>query len=375
MNYKSFDGRKRMGYFNLEAFLVFLMFTACVPRSNHPFIEEGQANHTEVLEYLNDVLRSDPDNQKALYQKAKIQADQEEWQSALVTIDRALKIDFANNDYFFLKGKIMAALQYYNESVKAFQRSEVLGNSSHELYKHLSRSYLELGEPKLSREVVNRLLKLDNGDEAHVLAAETLLALNDSSEAVRQFNKALKRNEENKKALTGLKNIYLSQGMVTEAESLLDQLLSIEGDRQDLLLDKIDLLALQDQLDTAKYLLGQMLEYDSSKLVVSKMAELHYQLANFDSALFYLSKMDTIKETNLLFLQARALDKSRSFTLAEAVYERIVASDSTNEIALNELATLRGKMSYLQRKARERATLDSVRNTPPSVLNRREIVN
>ncbi|MEM6524439.1 MAG: tetratricopeptide repeat protein [Bacteroidota bacterium] len=359
----------------LPFILVSGLFLRCVPRSNHPFIEEVQTNPEEVLEYLNGVIKSDPDNKNALYQKAKIQAEQGNWESSLSTIDKALKIDFTNNDYFFLRGRITAALGQYEESIGAFKQSEVLGNSSHELYKLLSRSYLALEQPEASREVVNRLLKLDDGDEALILAGETLLALKDSSEALKQFNQALEVNAANEKALNGIKDIYYGQEKFDKAEAIVDQLIELNDISQDLLLEKVNLLAARDELDTAKLLLKQWFRSDSSVSVIRALAELEYGLRNYDSTLFYLSKMNPKNDNQLLLLKARALDKNRDFVESRSIYESILAIDSTNEIARNELTTLRGKMSYLQRIAREQATMDSIRNNPPPALNRRKIVN
>ncbi|MEM8566969.1 MAG: tetratricopeptide repeat protein [Bacteroidota bacterium] len=366
---------KHLLLLTLPFILVSGLFLRCVPRSNHPFIEEVQTNPEEVLEYLNGVIKSDPDNKNALYQKAKIQAEQGNWESSLSTIDKALKIDFTNNDYFFLRGRITAALGQYEESIGAFKQSEVLGNSSHELYKLLSRSYLALEQPEASREVVNRLLKLDDGDEALILAGETLLALKDSSEALKQFNQALEVNAANEKALNGIKDIYYGQEKFDKAEAIVDQLIELNDISQDLLLEKVNLLAARDELDTAKLLLKQWFRSDSSVSVIRALAELEYGLRNYDSTLFYLSKMNPKNDNQFLLLKARALDKNRDFVESRSIYESILALDSTNEIARNELTTLRGKMSYLQRIAREQATMDSIRNNPPPALNRRKIVN
>ncbi|MEM7108017.1 MAG: tetratricopeptide repeat protein [Bacteroidota bacterium] len=353
------------------AFLV----SACVPRSNHPFLEESQTNPEAVLEYLNEVIASDPDNKNALYQKAKIQSDQQNWESALATIDRALKIDFTNNDYFFLKGKVTAALGRYKESIRAFKQSEVLGNRSHQLYKQLSKSYLALEQPEASREVVNRLLKLDDGDEAHILAGETLLALSDSSQALAQFNQALRINANNKRALYGIKNIHYGRGALDKAEKIVDRLIEFDDAGHELLLEKVKLLVVRNEQDTAKVVLKRLFRSDSSDLVLQTLAELEYDLKNYDSALFYLSKMSQHNDQQWLLLRARALDKNRNFVASRRAYENILAMDSTNEIARNELATLKGKMAYLQRITREQAALDSIKSNPPPALNRREIVN
>lgn len=348
---------------------------SCVPRSNHPFLEEDQTNPQEILEYLNDVIKADPDNKNALYQKAQILADQENWESALKTINKALKIDFTNNDYFFLKGEIMAALGNNQESVKSFKQAEALGNNSHELYKLLSRSYLALNQPDESRKVVNRLLQLDNGDEAHILAGETLLALNDTIEALNQFNIALDINASNEKALIGMKAIFYGRAELNRVEEILDKLVLLDENRSDFKLDKANLLAARGALDTAKSIVKEVYQSDSTDQVVIQLADLEYQLANYDSVLFYIDKLEQKNDINVLLLNARVLDKKRDYTQSLAVYQSILLKDSTNNIARNELATLRGKMSYLQRLARERAALDSVRNNPPPVLNRREIIN
>ncbi|MEM9390155.1 MAG: tetratricopeptide repeat protein [Bacteroidota bacterium] len=352
-----------------------LVLFSCVPRSDHPFIEEDQTKPREVLEYLNDVLRVDPDNNNALYQKAQIQIEQKNWEAALVTIDKALKIDFTNNDYFFLRGKITAQLGKYDESVRSFNQAETLGNKSHELYKLLSRSYLSLDQPSASREVVNRLLKLDDGDEAHILAGETLLALNDSAAAFAQFNTALKISKTNEKALYGLKQIHLGRGEFAEAETILDQLMALVPSRTSFILEKVDLLKNRESIDTARILISGVFQRDSSDQILTELAGLEYLSGNYDSTLFYLDKLENKNNTSALLLNARALDKNKDYIKSRAIYESILLQDSTNNIAQSELATLKGKMAYLQRIAREQATLDSIRNSPPPVLNRRELVN
>ncbi|MEM6360364.1 MAG: tetratricopeptide repeat protein [Bacteroidota bacterium] len=359
----------------LGVLLSVLVLFNCVPRSDHPFLEEDQTNPQEVLEYLNDVLRVDPDNNNALYQKAQIQIKQKDWEAALLTIDKALKIDFTNNDYFFLRGKITAQLGKYDESVRSFNQAETLGNKSHELYKLLSRSYLALDQPSESREVVNRLLKLDDGDEAHILAGETLLALNDSAAAFSQFNTAININKTNEKALYGIKQIHLGRGELIKAETILDELMASDPSRASFILEKVDLLKNRESMDTAKMLIKIVFQRDSSDQIITELARLEYLSGNYDSTLFYLEKLKNKNNTSVLLLNARALDKNRDYVKSRAVYESILLQDSTNNIAQSELTALKGKMAYLQRTARKRTTLDSIRNSPPPVLNRRELVN
>ncbi|MEO1098984.1 MAG: hypothetical protein AAFX57_14730 [Bacteroidota bacterium] len=202
-----------------------------------------------------------------------------------------------------------------------------------------------------------------------------MLALNDSAAAFSQFNTAININKTNEKALYGIKQIHLGRGELVKAETILDELMASDPSRASFILEKVDLLKNRESMDTAKMLIKIVFQRDSSDQIITELARLEYLSGNYDSTLFYLEKLKNKNNTSVLLLNARALDKNRDYVKSRAVYESILLQDSTNNIAQSELAALKGKMAYLQRTARKRTTLDSIRNSPPPVLNRRELVN
>ena len=356
-------------------YLILFGILACVPRSNDPILQLEEAEDLEVLEYLNDLLVTNPDNQRALYQKALIQEKQGYLEPALSTIDKAIKIDYTNNDFYFLQGKILTRSGNHGRAVEALLRAETLGNNRHELYSLLSTNYLSMEQPDKSRAVVVRLLQMDDGHEAHTLAGKTFLALGDTTAAFGEFQKAVSIEVNNIDALTGLKSVYFGQKETEKAEQILDRLMELNPDNTSYFKEKAGLLVQRSELDSAKELLKLVDVIENTAVSNYDLAAMAYETRHYDSTILYLDRPVAKNDTKEQLLRARSLDKLRKYTESMEVYTAIIAVDSTHDIAISELEKLRRKVSYLQQLEQQRKAQDSIRSIPPPALNRKGIGN
>lgn len=210
-------------------------------------------------------------------------------EKSLQNIEKAITLNPSQNDYTFIKGKILltkgdtaaAETNFLLTLKNAFVHKEAFIN--------LSDIYIAQGKYVKASEIIEKLLA-GSPDDIDVLLQKAVviskLAQPDSAKQI--YVQILNRDSSNVIALNELASYFYNKN----------------------------------QLDSANY-------YATKSLAVGE------------------------KKTFPMLIQARVLDRSRKYYEAIAKYESILTIDSTYRVAADELKYVRNKVAYIQRRQDE----------------------
>ncbi|MBL6449111.1 tetratricopeptide repeat protein [Fulvivirga sp. 29W222] len=344
-----------------------ILFGGCVEHSKDALLDtEIKVNPNEALEYLRELADDDPDNPEVFYQLSKVYFDQGNYSQAQRNIRKAVDIKGDYSEYHFMEGKIYQQLNKPEEAVKALLLAESMGNINHELYQIIAEEYMRLGMGNKAKEAISRLTSINQSAESYTLQGQIMLSLGDTTEAITNFEKSISLNKAFKKPFIVLTDINIARNNVKRAFSLLNHLIEQEPENLGFLERKGDLLQRTGLLDSA----AQIFKYIASKrddyMNLYKLSNIYYLMGEYDSSRVMAEKAFMRNEGFLdaQLVVARSLDKLRKYQEAIDVYELIVESDSTFNLAITELDNLKRKVAYLWRLEQQRRALE---NVPPPV--------
>lgn len=358
--------------------LSFVVF-ACQQHSKDAIEEAGfSVKAEETLEYLNDIASQNKNNATFYYQRALALSKLGDNEAAYRDILRATNIDQESERAYLLKGKIVQQNNRPEEAIESLLIAEKLGAREKELYKILASEYLQLGQVKMARAAVDRLVKLQPDAISYQLEGEVMLAIADSADAMVSFRKAIDINPNLKTATEKLVDLYMAKSDEQKAGVLINNYLENNVSDKVMLLRKGRFLVRIEAYDSAKQIYQQLLAKDSNDYILNyELSNLHYTTSKFDSSLYYSQKALQLDSTQVeaKLLLARSLDKNRDYQQAIEIYENIVLGDSTNNLAASELDNLKRKVAYLWQLEQQRKARDSVLNNLPPTLEKKNIDN
>ncbi len=367
-----------MKYFPI-VILILLTQLSCDRYSKDKIIESnGITEGDEMLIYLNDLLKDDPNNPKILFKRAQVYFDHSDTRRSLIDVQKALELNPTDPDYYLLLGRIFDLRNRPEDCLTAALQAEKRGLHNYELYRMLAVNYLKLNDAENAKNSIERLLEFNRNGENLSLQGDIFLQLMDTVEAINSYEKAIAQKHPISRPYKELYQIYLSKNQTEKAESYLDQYLAKNKDDSDFLILKASLMASIKSYDSALiyYNKADVIHSEEKKLLVD-YGNLFYTLTDFDSALLIANRIVELDsqyvEANLL--AARSLDKLRNYKESKKVYESILEYDSTVQIATKELDILNRKVAYLWRLQRQEKAFDSIRNSPPPAVERKEIEN
>lgn len=334
----------------------------------------------ETLDYLNDIADEQKNNATFYYQRAIALNDLGRASAAYQDILKAVAIDQESERAFLLKGKIEQRLERPEEAIQSLLIAEKLGAREKGLYKILASEYLQLGQVKMARAAVDRLVKLQPDADSHQLEGEVMLAIADTNSAINSFKKAIAINPNLTLANEKLADIYIAQDDLNSAGQIINAYLdrSTNESSRVMLLKKGRILSSLAEYDSAKQVYFNLLAQDSTNYIVHyELSNLYYASNRYDSSAYYSRKAANLDTTQVdaKLLLARSLDKSRSYQEAINIYENIVSKDSTNNLATSELDNLKRKVAYLWQLEQQRKKRDSVLNNLPPTIEKKKIDN
>lgn len=352
---------------------------ACVEHSKDALHEtEININPSQALEYLQEVAEEEPRNHQVYYQMATMYLNQSDYEKALRNIEKAIQLQEANAEYHYLAGKIYQKKGESVLSVKALLLAEKLGKKNQELYQLLAEEYLRQGEPEKARQAIDQLTEMNNSAEAYTLKGNIMLSLGDTAVAIQNFRKAINLDKTYPQSYISLADIHITRGNEEGARKNVNILLKLEPDNLDFKERKAKLLERAGQLDSATMILRKIAKERQRYLDYYALSNVYYLQGQYDSAM-YMAEQAYSKNKGFLeaqMLMARSLDKQRKYQEAIAVYETIVAADSTFNLAVSELDNLKRKVAYLWRLQQIRqAAQDSARDAGPAAVPKKEIID
>ncbi len=332
----------------------------------------------ETLSYLNDIADKHKKNATFYYQRAQALYELNRADEAYEDILKATALDQASERAYLLKGKIEDALNKPESAIQSLLIAEKLGAREKGLYSILASEYLQLGQVKMARTAVDRLVRLQPDASSYLLEGEVMLAIADTSAAIQSFNKAITKSPNLKVANEKLADTYLALGNTSAAAAIVNRYLNQQPDDTEMMLKKGRLLTSLALYDSAKQFYSRLLNADSTDYMLHyELSNLYYLTNQFDSSSYFSERALMLDSTQVeaKLLLARSLDKSRDYQLAISIYENIVSQDSTNNLAVDELDNLKRKVAYLWQLEQQRKLRDSVLNNLPPTIEKKKIDN
>lgn len=179
---------------------------------------------TDSMEISDEVLDKDPNNAKALFQKAKILTDEKKFMLAIDLFNKAIDNKYDNlNEVYFYKGYCYQQLNNYPQAVESYSFISQY-ESNCKLYYNMAVCYEEM---KLYRKAA------DNYDLCLVVSpknidilekkANCLMKVQDYSKAFSCFVKLAKYGNKKLNAYVNIAEIYLKKKNIQEASDTLSK--------------------------------------------------------------------------------------------------------------------------------------------------------
>ena len=367
-----------MRYIYLFVLVASVLFS-CERYSRDQIVESGELQDAEkVLEYLNDIIDRDKNNAQVYYKRAQVYLNIGDYRRAGIDVQKALTLKSTDPDYYLLKSSIFDKRNNAEESIAAALQAEQRGLRNYELYRLMAVNYLKLNDAENAKKSIQRLLDFNRNGENLSLQADILLELKDTAAAISSYKLAIGQQSNLIKPYRSLMEIYRNKGNDAVAEQYVDEFLRHENSNEEFLMKKARLLISRQSYDSALTYLKKAEVFSSEDLEELNIAGMtYYGLQKYDTALLIAEKswaIDSLFLNNAL-LKARSLDKLGNYVEAQEVYANLLKSDSTLVIAAEELDKLNRKVAYLWRLKQQEQAFDSIRNSPPPAVERKEINN
>ncbi len=332
----------------------------------------------EVLNYLNNLIEQDQNNPQIYFKRAQIYFELADYRRAGIDVQKAIEINSKDADLYLLQSRIYDKKGEAASAISTALQAESRGLKNYMLYKILAVNYLKLDEPSKAKEVLNRLLDFNKNGDNYALQGDILLELNDTLMAISSYKMAIEMQPLLAKSYDTLRNVYTNKADWQKAEYYVDAYLMQDSLNSKFLIYKAQLLNNRKEPDSA------FVYYKKANVIANGSSEQKFEFAKalFEKAyydsLFNLinnyALLDTARLTTKLLI-ARALDKTLNYDSAINIYQVIISEDSTMNIAITELDILKRKVAYLWRLRQQEKAFDSIRNSPPPVIERKEFLN
>lgn len=255
--------------------------------------------------------------------------------------------------------------ELYRELLNLISEQELVGDIPKSMVKAKIEAAVNVGNVELARKDLDRLMELGDRDD-YIFGAISYLSLKDTVAAMDSYLEAWESDRLEESGLHRFVPILLQSGSVAEVIDLLTQYLSSNNDPQ-----------LNIYLANAYYNAGdttmaknRLKPYDGNEELFL-LSEWYRMEENWDSAQLCLVEIlkDEPENRNAI-LQRGNIDQERGFLSRSLIYyNQLIALDSTDEEAIEQLDLVTRKIAYLQ-KIRETGQeipildLNSKKNNP-----------
>ncbi len=327
------------------------------------------------LAEIERLAKANPENPDVYFKKAVYLQALGHTNRALSAIKQAIKLDPVP-DYLMKEAELLLDMGNNEEALARISRAQILGGDYPDLWHLLARLNFLVGNYESARTEINTALqKYPQAINYFHTRGQIEWSLNDTLAAQNSFLKSVADPETKYESLKYLAIISKSQGDYQKALYYLQQNLEYHKDDRELLIEKGKLFAETTQYDSALYIFHSLRDQDETDYVpYYESAQVHYSIRSYDSALFYAHKSLTLHLGHIpsMLTQARVYDRRRYYGTALKKYQEILAIDSTNVSAVEELAKLKGKVAYLQiiqRNREKNAQVEAISPTRPPIEN------
>ena len=330
----------------------------------------------DALDYLNDLIEGKNANYQTYFKRSEVYFQLEDNRRALIDIQKSLELNPTYEEAYLLQSQIYFKQGKFEKCISAALQAELRGLRNYELYQLLAKAYLEENEVENAQKSIQRLLDFNKSAENLSLKGDIYLELKDTAVSINSYESAIEANELLVKPYRALYAIY-EKSDLDKSEMYLDKYLTIDSSQADFLVLKGDILAKRGAYDSAIYLyemanVGILPDKD----VINKLAKYYYEMDSLKVAQKWLRRslqLDSISNRQAMLLMARSLDRARLYEESKEYYASLIQIDSTDVIANEELNKLNRKIAYLWRLKQQEKAFDSIRNSAPPAVERKEV--
>ncbi|MGK7396892.1 MAG: tetratricopeptide repeat protein [Candidatus Cyclobacteriaceae bacterium M3_2C_046] len=323
-----------------------------------------QAYYQAMVRNLNEQIESSPRNDQIYYRKAQILNQLNNYNSAQLSIEKAIELNHNKPNYQLLYATILHQKGNVEQALTAAQVAERSNIQSPELFALLGELYLKANQPEEAEQYLTKAIDLDQDNYRHyLLAGMVYLAHQDTITAEEYIIKSLELAP-NQQAYAALVDINLYKKDYENAFKYLDLNLAQDPDNQELIYKKGRLLRLTGELGKAKTVFYDLLRHDSTHLATyDELSVLSFNTYKYDSAIFFANKALTLNQNHLqAYLNlARVYNRRGYYTASIENYKQILEKDTTHITARQELDQLYGKIAYLNRLKAEKERGENLR--------------
>jgi tetratricopeptide (TPR) repeat protein len=174
--------------------------TACNQQGPTPAAQntaDSSFTASESVKIISTQIEAQPENAELYYQRAKLYFDEKFLERAFIDIEDAIKFNAQNPLYYYLKGRILYAMNKTQEAAKAYESAITLKPDYRDAQMNLAELYYVVKEHTKSIDLLNVLIAEDPTDATfYCLKGDNQRELKDTLRAIATYQKALELDGE-----------------------------------------------------------------------------------------------------------------------------------------------------------------------------------
>ena len=203
-----------------------------------------------AIETYTALINYDKKNADAYYLRGSLYLLEEENDKAVKDYENAVKNDDKNYD-LLIQAYCDLSDAGLTEEAKPYltQAVEIKGDEARD-YAMRGKAYVLMGDYEKAKEQLDKAIELGS-EQATLYRAQVYSAEGDADKAKSLYENYVKNNKDNAAALGNLGSILLEQGDYDDALTYIQMALSLEGDKDEQLLRRNEILAYENKKDFA----------------------------------------------------------------------------------------------------------------------------
>jgi len=158
------------------------------------FSNDDKGNQ-EKLKLINQCIEGNSKNPDLFFLKAKVHKDLNNYDQSIKDINQAIDLDSLNPKYFDFAGQLFESIPFIKGAIGAYEKKSKLMPKDTSLYIKLGQLYFYIQEYKLSQEVLNKAIALDQLNyEPYYLRGLIFKEVKKIPEAIRSLSIAAEQN-------------------------------------------------------------------------------------------------------------------------------------------------------------------------------------
>ena len=323
---------------------------------------------------LQEFLQQYPKDAEANYRMALLQQNQGDLEVAADFVRKATALDEEQPKYFLQAAMINERLGNQEQALQNALRAEALGSNHPDVFAIAAETYYTKGEWSQAMKYAQKAVAIQPENAMYNFQMGRLkLQTGDTSTAIAIFDLILREDSSYVGVYQQMAAIARSRGTLDTAIYFLQKGLSYQPRDMHFRQGLGELyLELDQPAPAIPHLKAAIGVDDQNQQALYHLSRAYAGILLWDSALLFIERAHAITATpEQEMLRAGIYDRQRKYTLAEEVYQDILKSDSTHQLARQALNKLRRKIAYLRLVAARKRELEQAQNMRPPILEKK----